>query len=109
MQYAQSVAADSLTGTVTAMVEHKCVVVGTNVQNGTAAAAFVQLFDAAAIGDVTIGTTVAKLVVANAASSSANETYGVDGIVFELGVMAASTTLPVNTTGALQNVHIAVL
>jgi len=78
---------------------------GYHFKNTTAAAAYVQLFDAAAITDVTVGTTVPNLSLGLAAS--AQETLGlVKPIKFALGIVAAATTTATGATGAAVDVNI---
>lgn len=78
--------------------------------NTTAAAAFVQYFDAAAITDVTVGTTVPLWVLRSPASSiSDGDGLPTHGLVFRLGVVVASTTTPTGSTGATQHVRTGIM
>lgn len=109
MSYSEIVTADSLNATDVLMVPHKTTVTGINVQNGEAAVSFVMLYDAAAIGDVTVGATIPDWVVTTAASSVTTDSMPGDGVVFELGVVAASLTSVLGSTGASQHVRITVV
>ena len=76
--------------------------------NTTAAAAFVQYFDAAAAADVTVGTTIADWVLRSPASSvSDGDGLPTHGLVFLLGVVIASTTTPTGNSAATQHVRTA--
>ena len=81
-------------------------------QTGLAANAFVQLFDAASISDVTLGTTAPTWVVMTifeAGPVSSGDGLPSDGILFRLGCVIASTTTPTGNTGNTQQVRIAYL
>jgi len=108
MQYSEIITADSLNATDVLMVPHKTTLTGVNVQNGEEAVSFVMLYDAAAVGDVTVGTTIPDWVVTVPASSVATDTLPSDGVVFELGIVAASLTTVLGNTGASQHVRITV-
>lgn len=78
--------------------------------NTTAAVAFVQLFDAAAASDVTVGTTIPTWVVKSEASElSIGDGLPDHGLVFTRGLVVASTTTPTGSTGATQHVRVAVV
>ena len=81
-------------------------------QAGLAADGYVQLFDAAATTDVTVGTTKPLWVVLT--DSAAGEASGGDGLpthglVFKLGVVVASTTTSTGNTNQTQQVRIAII
>lgn len=79
-------------------------------QGGLAADAYVQLFDAAAISEVNVGTTKPKWVVMTdfgAGEVSAGDGLPTHGVVFERGVVVASTTTSTGNTGATQQVRVA--
>ena len=81
-------------------------------QGGLAADAYVQLFDAAAAADVTVGTTVPTWVVLTdfgAGEVSGGDGLPTHGLVFRNGVVVASTTTSTGSTGATQQVRIAVI
>ena len=85
-------------------------VVAMHAINTTAAAAFVQYFDAAAVADVTVGTTVPVWVLRSPASSvSDGDGLPTHGLLFKLGVVIASTTTPTGNTGAAQHVRTAII
>lgn len=78
-------------------------------QTGLAADAFVQLFDAAAAADVTLGTTTPTWVVMTifgAGPVSSGDGLPTHGLVFRLGLVVASTTTPTGLTGNTQQVRI---
>lgn len=77
--------------------------------NTTGASAYVQIFDVAAASDVTLGTTVPRWVVKSQASDvSDGDGLPTDGLKFELGIFAASTTTPTGLTGATQHARFAI-
>lgn len=79
-------------------------------QAGLAADAYVQLFDAAAAGDVTIGTTKPTWVVLTdfgAGEVSTGDGLPTHGLIFELGIVVASTTTSSGNTGSTQQVRLA--
>ena len=76
-----------------------------DMHNVTAADAFLQLFDAAATGDVTLGTTVPNYVIPNTANGGVGRSFPVP-LFFTLGVVYASTTATGNDSGAAQDLSI---
>ena len=107
--YAGVLESNSLAGTAT-RIAGECTVVAVHAINTTAAAAYVQLFDAKLATDVTVGTTIPKWVVASPSSAvSADHGIPAHGIKFDKGVIVASTTTPVNSTGATQHVKVAIV
>lgn len=100
------VSSDSLGGTATLLVGHRCTLGWVNAINTTGSAAYTQLFDAATAGAVTLGTTVPTLVVSSAASGAGFQS-SIDA-VFTNGVVAASTTTTTGLTAATQHVRIGV-
>lgn len=77
-----------------------CSLKGYHFLNTTAAVAYVQIFDAAAASDVTIGTTTPDFVLGIPASAGALMALG-DGIKFTKGIVAASCTAVGGSTGAI--------
>ena len=76
-----------------------------------AADIFLQLFDAAAVTDVTVGTTIPRWVVmldSAAAPVSAGDGLPTDGLTFYRGIVVACTTTPTGNTGSAANVRLAV-
>jgi hypothetical protein len=61
-------------------------------ENIDGATAFIQLFDAAAAGDVTLGTTKPVLEYELANNDNPTEALGPNGVEFTLGLVIASTT-----------------
>ena len=78
---------------------------GYSILNGTAAVAYVQFFNAAALSGVTLGTTVADYVVGNAASAVTARSFN-KPLYFPLGLCIFSTTTATGLTGAAQNVSL---
>ena len=77
--------------------------------NTTAAAAFVQLFDAAAITDVTLGTTAPTWAVESSADGvGLGDGVPEDGLVFKNGVVVGSTTTSTGSTAAVQHVRLVI-
>ena len=105
MSYSR-VESDSLGGTAVLVVGKGCELGWVNAINTTGAAAFIQLFNAAAAADVTLGTTVPDLVVPSAASSAGFQTN--IETEFPLGIVAASTTTVAGNTGATQHLKIGI-
>lgn len=78
---------------------------GYTLHNVTAADAFLLLFNAAAIADVTVGTTVPDYVVPNAANGVASRAF-TKPLYFALGLVIASTTATDGSTDAAQDVSL---
>lgn len=78
---------------------------GYSILNATAAVAYVQLFDAAALADVTLGTTTPTYVIGNAASDVIARSFAYP-LYFALGLCIFSTTTATGLTGAAQNVSL---
>lgn len=77
---------------------------GIVIANLAAATSWLQLFDAAALADVTLGTTKPTITIAVAASVS--KEVNLDGMRFKLGLVVASTTTAEGNTTASTNVCI---
>lgn len=76
------------------------------VVNGDAGTRYMQCFDAAATGDVTLGTTVPNFVIAlDSSGVKALEHIGPfgNGLVFNLGLVVAVTTTATGSTLATNN------
>ena len=74
--------------------------------NTTGADAYLQLFDAAAAADVTVGTTIPDWVVMSdfgVGLVSQSDGLPTNGLSFRLGLVAASTTTPTGSSGATQH------
>lgn len=100
---------DSLGGTATLAVPHKCILTAVNVINTTGAALHVQLFDKATAAEVTVGTTVPTWVTSCAASvSAADPGLPEGGLLFENGIVAASTTTTTGATGATSHARLGI-
>mgnify|MGYP001611924135 CR=1 FL=1 len=77
--------------------------------NITAGDAYLHIYDAALVADVTIGTTVPTWVVqADANDPSVNDGLPKAGLVFDLGIVVASLNAITGTTAATQHVRIAI-
>jgi len=76
-----------------------------SIHNTTAADAFLLCYNAAAIGDVTVGTTVPDYIVPAGANAIIDGQSGV-GIKFESGLCIASTTATDGSTDAAQDVSL---
>lgn len=76
------------------------------INNGLAAISYVQLFNAAAVGDVTVGTTEPNLVIPATLSAIVMFTIGGDGLYFNLGVVAAGTTDWQNSTAVATGLNV---
>jgi len=87
---------------------HACTVDFAHGINTTGAAAYIQIFDVAAIADVSLGTTVPTLVLTIATGASATDTYGSAGVDFANGVAVASTTTSTGSAAAITHARIGV-
>lgn len=100
-------------GTAQLAYKGKCQVVAVRAfQGGLAADAYTQLFDAAAISEVTVGTTKPKWVVLTdfaAGEVSSGDGLPTHGLIFDRGVVVASTTTSTGASGATQQVRIAII
>jgi hypothetical protein len=76
-----------------------------DIHNVSAADAFVQLFDAASIVDVIVGTTVPDYVVPLAANGIRALAFS-KPLSFPLGLVIASTTTSGGNTGAAQDISL---
>ena len=76
-----------------------------DMHNVTAADAFLQLFDSATTGAVTLGSTVPNYVIPNTANGVIGRSFPIP-LFFTLGVVYASTTATGNDTGAAQDLSI---
>jgi len=104
--YASAVERNSLGATAQLVRSGKCVLNSVRSTNTTGAVAFVQIFDAAAAGDITVGSTIPRWVIeAEASGISAGDGLPEDGLLFENGIVAASTTTNLGNTGATQHVR----
>jgi hypothetical protein len=86
-------------------------IVGATVSNASAAACFVQLFDASATGSVTLGTTVPDLEVqcGTVADVTAGPWAAPDGVMFTNGLVLASTTLQGGSVASAAGVNVTIL
>jgi hypothetical protein len=100
---------DSLAG-LTLIVKHKTTLLAARAINTTAADAYVQFFDAAAVADVTLGTTRADWVIVTdfPIEVSSGDGLPTNGLNFEKGIVAASTTTAVGSTTATQHLRLVV-
>lgn len=77
---------------------------GFSIANGAAATTYVQLFDAAALTDVTLGTTTPDAWIALPASVAVNHPVSTKGLLnFTKGLVAFSTNSATGNTGATTN------
>ena len=97
---------DSVAGTALLVKAGKIEVDIVHAVNTAAAASYLQLFDAAAAADVTVGTTLPRVVLKSAANDPAE--LLLDGCVFQLGLVVASTTAALGATGATQHARFGV-
>jgi len=72
---------------------------GWHIQNAAAAITYVQVFDAAAVGDVILGTTTPLFVIGIGSSVHASLTLETP-IIFATGIVVFATTTPTGATGA---------
>ena len=75
---------------------------GAEIHNATGAVAFAVFFNAAAIADVTIGTTVPNLVIGLIANGNASRDFSTP-VSFPLGLVIASLTTTNGSSGAAQD------
>lgn len=76
--------------------------------NPNDAISYVQLFNAAATADVTLGTTAPKLSFGLPAQGGANQQFN-EGIEFPLGIVVAVTTARAGLTGPVATVDLNIL
>ena len=103
-----AVESNSLAGTATLIQGGALILTSVMAINTTGADAYVQLFDAAAAADVTLGTTVPRWAVMSdfgAGLVAVSDGLPTNGLSFRNGIVAASTTTPTNNTGASQHVR----
>lgn len=81
-----------------------------NLINTTAAVLFLQLFDAAAAANVTLGTTTPTWETTVAASTCTSDAgIPAGGVKFSLGIVAACTTTTTGSTTAAGHIRLAIL
>jgi len=98
--------ADSLGATAVLIHGGAIILTAAHAINTTAADAYLQLFDAAAASDVTVGTTIPDWVIMSdfgAGLVSQDDMLPANGLSFRLGLVAASTTTATGSTGATQH------
>jgi len=78
---------------------------GYSILNGTAAVAYLQLFDAAALSSVTLGSTTPTYVIGNSASAVTARSL-TKPLYFANGLVIFSTTTATGSTAAAQHVSI---
>jgi hypothetical protein len=91
--------------TVVLVKAGQCKITGYHLLNNTAAVAFLQVFDAAAAADVTLGTTVAVLSLGLPASGGAVSALGEMGYQFTKGIVVAGTTTATGSSTASISVN----
>lgn len=99
------VALRNLAATLTAIKSSEGQLCGLQVLNNQAAAAYVQLFDAAT-GSVTLGTTAPAMEVLAPATSQVNVPLPDGGVWFDVAISAASTTTEAGATGSAAGVMV---
>lgn len=100
------VKANSLAATATLVQGGPVTLTAIHAINTTAADAYIQIFDAAAIANVTVGTTVPDWVVMSdfgVGLVSVSDGLPTHGLSFRNGLVAVSTTTPTGNTGATQH------
>lgn len=107
--FSDIVSQNTVGATAVLAVGHKITLTAIRAQNLTAADAYLQLFDAALAADVTVGTTVATWwVQSDANDPSVDDGLPNGGLVFQNGVVIASTTTSTGNTGANQHVRLGI-
>ncbi len=74
--------------------------------NGSAAAAYIQIFTTTALASVTLGTTVPDFLLVVPAGDSRPLTIGLPGVIITEGIVAASTTAALGSTGSAAGVYL---
>ena len=109
MNWSDRVQANTVGATAVRMVAGRVVLTAVRAINLTAADAYLQIFDAAAITDVVVGTTIPTWAVQSDASDpSVGDGLPNGGLVFLLGIVVASTTTSTGSTGANQHVRLGI-
>lgn len=98
---------DDVAGTAELVQAGRTVVYAYNMHNTTAADAFLLLYDAAAAASVTVGTTAPDYVIPAGANEIVQGQFPA-GIAFANGLVIASTTATEGSTGAAQDVSLAI-
>lgn len=88
---------ESVTGTAELLKAGGTYLTKINVENTDTTKAYLQLFDAAALTDVTLGTTAPTYVIPIPASGLVIDDHA-NGLRFSLGVVYAVTTTPTGNT-----------
>lgn len=113
MQASSVVTVTNANGTAQLARRGPCVLTAVRAwQSGLAADAYIQIFDAAAITDVTVGTTAPTWVVMldfGAGEVSAGDGLPTHGLAIRNGLVVASTTASGNATGSTTQVRLGVL
>jgi hypothetical protein len=81
------------------------ILLGYDIHNVSGADAFLQCFNAAAVANVTVGTTTPDYVISAAANAVVQGSFP-RGIAFPLGLVIASTTATGGASGAAQDVSL---
>jgi hypothetical protein len=99
--------------TLQVAINKKCVLKAIRAfQGGLAADAYIQLFDASSTASVTLGTTKPRWVVMldfGAGEVSVGDGLPNEGLVFQNGIVVASTTTSTGNTGSTSQVRLAVI
>lgn len=93
----------ALAGTLKLYSQEKCCLTFLDISNPGTVASFVQIFDASAIANVTLGTDVPKLCIAVEKGASATDVKTksiqfTEPVQFNKGVVMAATTTPTGST-----------
>jgi hypothetical protein len=98
---------DDVSATPVLVQTGRCAITGAMAVNTTGQAAYVQLFNAAAVSEVVLGTTRPDWAFTVAGNGVASDSgFPGDGVVFDRGLVIASTTANGGATGAPQHVRV---
>lgn len=98
---------DDIAGTATLVQAGETLLGSYSLHNTTGADAFLQCFDAASAGAVTVGTTAADYIIPVGANGIENDTFG-KPMYFKNGLVIASTTATDGSTGAAMDVNLGI-
>ena len=106
----EAVEANSVTEAGVLMVGHRCTLAAARgwITGGGVADIFVQLFDAALLADITVGTTVPRwvLLIPDGDNVTTGDGLPTEGLIFNNGVVAAATSEAGNNTAPAVDPHV---
>lgn len=101
---------DNITSVATLFIPYKvCVTAIRTINTSGTSPALLHVYDASSITGITVGTTIPRwTVVAASGEPSAGDGLPTDGLMFQNGVVLASTNALTSTTGVNQHVRVCI-